>query len=470
MGFSTSTDSHSVNKLLIKHFETQLGENDFFLAFLCVQHRTGSIVEVLAEIDKLLPHLFCLASVLQGCDFLDESSDERLGLFVNTIEIVVVEMVEEDAQIAMSLLEMCFVCSDTSNITGQCRRAKAHEFVLFFPWPWNGVLRHCCKGTGCCRNLEHSKARARHLISTVVLQAIGIPAANKWTKVFPTAARVALGRCFYNILAVFLGGRSDSVMFEQARTVGLVNDNADSDVSEAAHIGAPRNERKNAGKRKARALKFLLDEDSDWILLLWIVISRHVMRIHFRLYNYGTWYTHCTDDRIQVFDWVNPSTNPARACISRLSMMLYDSNGAGAQYLLPLFGILGENIPEWPARVLLLARKMLITCICQLWRTLVLIWNVYPWLLAFALDPSYTEDQRREAWTRFLEASDCCLDAGLGKQLRAYLSKLESSQLADLPNLETFLRTLFERGVVTSTFVERIFGKFTQWTKKKGFN
>ena len=84
--------------------------------------------------------------------------------------------------------------------------------------------------------------------------------------------------------------------------------------------------------------------------------------------------------------------------------------------------------------------------------------QAYPWALAPAFDLSLTDMQRRDTLQRFFRVGECCLDLGLGRQLRKAFTTIDAywgTPLAD------FLTTVFARVVVTSTQVELQFSLYT---------
>ena len=87
---------------------------------------------------------------------------------------------------------------------------------------------------------------------------------------------------------------------------------------------------------------------------------------------------------------------------------------------------------------------------------LVVYFDQYSWALATAFDPAASESEQMQCIERFprLPKDSKRLDPGLGRRLR---DMVECA--ADLfePELRSFMQCLFERIVVTSTYVERVF-------------
>jgi hypothetical protein len=104
---------------------------------------------------------------------------------------------------------------------------------------------------------------------------------------------------------------------------------------------------------------------------------------------------------------------------------------------------------------------------CRTWRLLFYPFQFYPWLLAPIFDPAVSDHVKQECMRTFLAIprGSNKLDPGLGRKLRELVKTVDD--LMD-PTLHDFLRVLFERIVVTSTFVERIFKDLTSWTGRHG--
>ncbi len=74
-------------------------------------------------------------------------------------------------------------------------------------------------------------------------------------------------------------------------------------------------------------------------------------------------------------------------------------------------------------------------------------------------------EERRAAADKLLRTSDCCLDPGLGKKLKARFGTVDRLMEEDV---QRFLRTLFERVILSTAFVECTFASFRRWLLKAG--
>ena len=123
---------------------------------------------------------------------------------------------------------------------------------------------------------------------------------------------------------------------------------------------------------------------------------------------------------------------------------------------------LGDNIDEWPLRIVRAVQISLLIGISVLWRKLYKFFKTYPWALVPAFDDTRTDEERRTTLQNFFDADSCCLDMGLGRQLRkAFPSRFD--QYLGTP-LGQFLTTVFTRLAVTSTQVELQFSRLTVLT------
>lgn len=105
-------------------------------------------------------------------------------------------------------------------------------------------------------------------------------------------------------------------------------DDDDSELSDAAQVGLPTDPvkafRKIKQKRLKRVRDFVEHRDSPWLMLLWLSICPPLLRIHFDLFSYGTWRSHCQDELLRrgVFEFIDPARSPAVAALRVFAAML----------------------------------------------------------------------------------------------------------------------------------------------------
>ena len=207
----TVSDSHAVNKLTSKFRNASLEEqNHFHAAAFCTQHKTGSICEEVGEQIGLLPPSFSLACQLQHADFYQDISNavgtvlDKYMVCTDTPEVRAAAAADT---FASHLLHICHECHCSTNeeeddhevrVGEEKRRRECQKFLEFFPPPWTGELIHL--EVGCCATREIVVQKGKDLIMTVIVPHLGLPAANRYTRVFPVILRIALMQHFYSLV------------------------------------------------------------------------------------------------------------------------------------------------------------------------------------------------------------------------------------------------------------------------------
>ena len=308
-----------------------------------------------------------------------------------------------------------------------------------------------------------------------LLRAMSPPAKNKWTKISPCIAQIAAMVCFCNLIpaaftrALDPGSRCES---RSGRSlVSTVKAGKDSDLSEDAQLGAPKDEarsyRKMAGRRAKKSYNFLTAESSKWTLLLWQTIGQHIMSIHYHLFNHATWWSHARVPESVVFPegtstpslprFLDEALNPGLRAVAALTEMLFER----AEWT-PLCHFHGPPC-EWPGPLREKAKCQALKAIGLLWRRLWRELQRYPYLLRGLGEAGQPGDAAAGA---LQQAQECCLDPGCSLKLRRWADSAGTAELRG-SKMQTFIRTMFERSVVTSTFVEREFSKLTHWSQTR---
>jgi hypothetical protein len=481
-----AADKHSVNVLLNKWGcckQRAVGPNRFFVCLYCVQHRTGNIVEQVTKYLGLITPCFCISSMLARGDlsqdleeYLRPVVDKMLDIVDPTTETPAAgqEDQQRHAEFAKELLNLCYVCvmaedddggdlqrSEERNKAHAQRQREADEVFAFFRPPWGKRLVHPCPA-GCCglapaANREKTLDRCVELISRVVLPAVSTPAMNKYTKVEPVVTKVTLMASFGTVLRKVI-----------LHKLGRVDDRADghaSDVSEDALLGIPTDPtahmRKLGNQQLHRALAFLSTPSSRTSTLCWLIVCRIIMVIHYRLFKRGGFHSHAREQtRFAVYDFCSGvERSPSALALTDLAAILMDPMGEGRKHVRVLLLKFGA-MDTWPLIVTTRLHVASVLAFCGIWRKLVFAFERYPWLLVPAFDKSRSMAERYRTLREFLAAGECCLDSGLSQILRALHPDVEDYFFTDL---EDFLCALFQRVVVTSTPVERVFSDFSHW-------
>ena len=489
-GFLSATDSHSVNKLLSKFTIASLQNREYHICSLCTQHRTGSVCEEVSKQWGLLPPSFCLASQMRNADF-HEDIHEGVAVILSKflqVEPAASGLAPRDSGLAQGnlfeslaeeLLALCYVAPASNNqkrdeeeVTAGIARRKevARAFLQFFPPPWSGSMIHVCP-PGCCGPLPAhdratSVARGTALIMQVVFPRLELPAANRYTKIFPVVSSITLMLHFYKVM--------EKVLKLKLKGLGEISD--DDPVLQApnALVGAPDDamlhQRKVQEKQRAKLALLVADrERTPMLFLVWLCVVKLIMPLHYRLFKRGVFYSHASskpeeERRFGCFEFCSARRNPALKVLTAITAMLFDPNGAGREHLSLLLQRYGTNTAEWPSALPFAVQSSLLTAYARLWRLLVdHFLNYYPWKLAPFYDPASTVTEKHAAGQEFVNLSPESprLDPGLGRRVRS-----EITTVADLAEagLFKFLQDMFLRVVVTSTYVERVFKNLTAWT------
>ncbi len=285
------------------------------------------------------------------------------------------------------------------------------------------------------------------------MRAMPVPALNKWTKVAPAIGQVTLMSHFCGILAeAFACHWRLAPALAEPRTI-----TAEDDTGEP--LDQAKTWRELARKRTAKATHFMSDPECRWRCLLWLAASGPVMGLHFQLFKHATWLSERPPehqaDRLHSVDglFCGDGNVASTACAALADMVA----GVG-----PLADLQATDEEQpWSQARLRTVRRVALLAIGELWRKLVEPWDRYPWLLASVFDLDAPLQEREASADRFLRARPCCLDAGLGRRLRAAVH--HRADLFD-EELVSAMRAAFDRVVVTSTWVERLFARFRAWT------
>jgi hypothetical protein len=316
---------------------------------------------------------------------------------------------------------------------------------------------HICGG--CCNNREEAIAKGQKLIEAEVLKPLPLPAINKWTKVAPTVAHIALLQLFHN------GWVVEAFKTEFGE---LVDDESDLSNEEDRKLEVPVNESRKwrvlARRRNMRATNFLSESQSLWINLLWCHLASGCMSLHARLFKNATWFTDRSPRELSrarhlLGTFCDLDTNPAWANLKDLLGVLENPQ----QHLCLLVWKFGP-LDSWPQPRRRIVRKAIMVMTGQLARKLILPWQQYPWRLWPLALQDVDECTRQACAQALLTSHPCCLDHGFSKRLKD-LHPCESELLST--DVRKFLAIVFERVALTSTFIERRFAQYTNWCDKQ---
>ena len=255
-------------------------------------------------------------------------------------------------------------------------------------WTSNHVY-HYCSGPGCCNNDADAAAKIFDCLVHVMGRALPVPALNKWTAIHPVVCQVGLGCCIHGLFQRACEYAHTLTVPELAYDVEYEDVPAD----DGAAIGLPRDERRaQQAEKRARSKKSL-----SWVkspsmvsdLIMWIVISRSVMRLHFFLFRDASNVHYQPDqqqpDRLHpIYDFTDTHGSRAVQALKQLSALMMCSlpgHADGWKVMYNRYGV------RWPHGSLTLARKGLCLIYGSLWRRLVWFWRRPPWCWAKIVNP-----------------------------------------------------------------------------------
>ena len=302
----------------------------------------------------------------------------------------------------------------------------------------------------------------------IIIPKMTDPAANRYTKIFPVCLQTCLMLHFYSVMP-------KAVRWLTQGSTGHSDEDNEVLGDPDAILGAPANPilhmRKLQAKQQDKLRQLFENCDANSMLcLVWVVVVKLIMRLHYRLFKRGTWYNRQqsrkeADRRFGCFDFCGGhARNPAALLLTSITNMMLNPENAGASDLNLLFLKYGSFV-DWPLALLVALHTSLVKSFCRIWRLLVWHFDCYPWLLAPGYDPRASSEQREKAFLDFLALPKGSqkLDAGMARKLRELVNSYDDLME---PTLYDFVKALFERVVVTSTYVERIFKYLTHRSSK----
>ena len=484
-GGLTTSDSHPVNTLMMKHVRAVSPATDVMLPNYCIQHHTGRCATDIAVDLKLFTRVWCLAKTFSEGDFhtdLEEIigeilEDDEVGLEVVNPEEFELAPGDLKRDFTESIMDRCFQHGSElggrtasgqgeESASGQGEAEKLKEdFVAFFPFGWNRrrVLHPCpagCCGPTPCHDRATSVLRSRELVGRVILKRITQPAQNKWTKMDPAFQQTTLVVFFFLLIKQALE-RKSRITYEAVVARYGLGPGGDA-ILEAENGGEAK--KHQAVRYSRRSLLFVGDTETQHSLLIWSVVGAVIMNIHYRLFKHVSWYSDGDDEGYTAFDvcpGCKPERNPAILALTAIAKIMFDPNGSGKSFLGPIYFFFGGTV-QWPERVLANLQRELVVAFCKLWRSLFHTFKRNPWPLAKVFNTETPMAEREKGARELWDMKACCVDAWCGQPLRG--SICESWRSLFEPHLHDFMRAMFLRCVLTSTFIEKCFAPLTTFT------
>ena len=118
---------------------------------------------------------------------------------------------------------------------------------------------------------------------------------------------------------------------------------------------------------------------------------------------------------------------------------------------------------SWNQERLRITRRTLCLVVGQLWRKLVYPFQQYPWALEPLVDPEVTLSEKQDCVRSLFSCKDYQLDA-FARQLCDTVPQHAMLE----PDTLKFLEAVLQHVVLTSTFIERVFSRLSEWADVKG--
>ena len=463
-GIQLSMDHHTSCWKLLAHLENIAPINVLVGAGFCKQHATGlAMARPIKTWDILCP-IFCLVKLLRKNRFWGKVEEGAMHALRKNFCWIKQEEVPNwrphpaDLEHAERVLETCYYTRELRSSRDdnddakmreeeQKRRALGQRLKDHCPGNWRKKnVVHWCKG--CCDNWEEAVAHTYQLIMSVVFTMLGIPAANKWLSLWPTASDAALMLNFHKIFHEALRYACGFKLDDSLEAV--------SDISEADLLGCPDNGQqawKREESRKARKVLRWTEEPAHNIYLLaYLVTCGHVMRLHYSLFKWGHRCPMATT-RSYVFDLCDSHKSVATKVLGELGKMIF--HGQGWALIEDIIG----PYQTWPPHIKSSIEHGTLQLYSQVWRRL-LHWFLeqWPWKLVCVADPECPRDRKWRVIGELFAAPESVLDSTSLK-----IRKCAGSPEALLHHWwQVFLYNFFNKTAVSNAFLECMFAQIKQ--------
>ena len=142
----TTCDAHAANLRMLRFWEQQLPEDHLFLPNLCIQHRTGNVVEQLTKLVGNLGGNFSVAKVLNKAHLLKRLRrrvSDRVKTDLSVLGAVPPAVQQEWAQAKLHARQLADLCLSFDDDPAQparegTLRRSFQDLLEFFAAPWTG--------------------------------------------------------------------------------------------------------------------------------------------------------------------------------------------------------------------------------------------------------------------------------------------------------------------------------------------
>ena len=483
VGLTPGCDSARPNMKLLKFLGTI--SSNYLLPGKCRNHSIGLCLEPISVFLGLLCPAFCTIKRLHSATYhtrflqkLHEVIDAKMA-FMTPEEDPWYRPFPDDRQYAAALLEMtyykrdlhrAYIDDDTKQQLEEedkVRRAAGQRLMNALVGDWRSkTIVFWAHGEYRGVTREQAVLIVMELYLEVNPHIIPVPASNKWLSVLPAVADLCRGCNIHHLT-------SETILCMAGKSP-LKPDHDSDDEDERANLGMQMetNEfHKMNQKRQTKIVAWMSEPLTRAFLLLWLAICLKVLHLHYLLFRdakaglgsdsreQGAVPTVGVSSKHVVFDLCNPMRSRARKVLHELTEMLKAGLQEHLHHWELFYKLFGQ---AWPESFMRKARSALLIVVGNVWRRLVVEFEVYPWRLATVVDPAESMARREQCVKEFYEANDCCLDSGFSRTLRATVPQENFFR----EDVQAFVFWMFARAVFSTAFVECLFASYKQWVSK----
>ena len=448
------SDAAKANRLLAHFLSSKLSDNTAMLHTLCFMHQVSLSVGAVCGALKILGPVFC------GCNLLMRSKwqasvSAALRRWVSKLRHTDADPDEADGKYARELLKLLEWDEESLNDDDLRRRSTSKGsrvderlvLVNFMTSSFQSTrLEHRC-GFGCCRGgLDESKDKLHSYIMDVLFSRYpGIPAVNRWTKLFPSLAWWTVAMHMQGLITSLWGkiyGFSAGGEREDELVQDLLEPEGD-DVQRALN--------------RARATKvwnWLRHPLTRHELMISCLVLRPCMSFM------GYLFRSEAGAASHSVTALMPAGNPAARTLRHLVSMLLDLNND--------FWFLYSS-GGWTEAKLQLGLDNICRLVGALWWRITYRLLQYPWRLWLAVDPNENQASRALRVDRLTSACDSCLDKHFTLKVKRRIHSASDMLELDAP-LARSVRRAFEKCRATNILSETRFARIASqlWVSKKG--
>ena len=284
-------------------------------------------------------------------------------------------------------------------------KADFERLIDMLPYPWDGKLKHVCP-IGCCASRQEACQKVIDCIHKIFSRTPGVPAVNKWLKIYPPISFILVGRLFFGIYnkslkAALSENGKNNIPRGRPLTLDEILGAGEEDTYQRAET-----------VRRGKSLNFLYGARTTEKLAVAALCSKVVMNIMGLVFRQSKEHNGRAlhgDQRPAVFELCDLTMSPVSRTVVHLLDLLADSMHC---HWLPLT----QGRP-WTERQLKSVFHAVFTLCGHLFLTCLVPWSRWPWRLAALVDERASAELKdavaAEAFR--LIRRPCCCDAATEK-------------------------------------------------------